>query len=44
MEAEDPFAAGMTAMDSNDSEEESDREDDEYNGIDNEHIDDSEGE
>ena len=44
VEAEDPFAARMAAMDSDDSEEESDREEDEYNGIDNEHGDDSEEE
>ena len=42
VEAEDPFAAETAAMDSDSSEEGSDREEDEFNGIDNEHVDDSE--
>ena len=44
VEAEDPFAAGTAAMDSDNSEQESDREEDEFNGIDNEHVDGSESE
>ncbi len=44
VEAEDPFAAETAAMESDNSEEGSDREEDEFNGIDNEHVDDSESE
>ena len=44
VEAEDPFTAGKAAVDSETSEEESDREEDEFNSIDNEHVDDSDSE
>ena len=44
VEAEDPFTAETAAMESDNSEGGSDREEDEFNGIDNEHVDDSESE
>ena len=44
VEAEDPFAAGMAAMDSDNSEDNDDRDEDDLNGIDDEHVGDSESE